>query len=128
MSADGLTTQPRCVLGLFDCLHVFSFRTAIPMQRKHSGTYGLDVITVRAAIGIGIHEAQGSTGCRTSGVRGLDLISFNTAISACEKDGPWEQVVAGCGFDVNSFKAAISACDRAEQLKQVVAACGLDVI
>eukprot|EP00973_Karenia_brevis_P038889 5369067-Karenia_brevis.AAC.1 len=39
-----------------------------------------------------------------------DVISFNSAISACERGD--EQVGGSIGFDVLSFNAAISACEQ----------------
>ena len=52
-----------------------------------------------------------------------NVISFNAAISACEKGGQWQQTslllvdmgMAGVTLEVISFTAAISACEKGEQ-------------
>eukprot|EP00973_Karenia_brevis_P048957 6789658-Karenia_brevis.AAC.1 len=52
-----------------------------------------------------------------------DVISFNAAISACEKGGRWEHAVlvldkllnSGTTADVISFSAAMSACAKGGQ-------------
>merc|ERR1711904_202411 len=58
-----------------------------------------------------------------------DVISFNAAISACEKGGQWEQALALLDKmrkngvtppDVISFNAAISACGKGGQWRRAV--------
>ena len=53
-----------------------------------------------------------------------DVISYNAAISACEKGGQWQQALsllsemqdAGVTRNVISYNAAISACEKGGQL------------
>eukprot|EP00973_Karenia_brevis_P055443 7708579-Karenia_brevis.AAC.1 len=55
------------------------------------------------------------------------MISFNAAISTCEKGGQWQRVAPllddicskGLSLDVISFNAAISGCEKVEQWQRV---------
>jgi pentatricopeptide repeat domain-containing protein 1 len=56
------------------------------------------------------------------------VISYNAAVSACEKGGQWQQALfllqtmpkANLRIDVISYSAAISACEKGGQWQQSV--------
>ena len=70
---------------------------------------------------------------RAAGVQ-PNVISFNAAISACEKGGQCERALAllgdmraaGVQPDVISFSAAISACEKGGQWELALGAAGRD--
>ena len=57
-----------------------------------------------------------------------NVISFNAAISACEKGGQWQRALsllddmckAGVTMNVISFSAAISACEKGGQWQRAL--------
>lgn len=57
-----------------------------------------------------------------------DIVTFNAAISACEKSNQWKEALAlvseaqrqGISCDVITFNAAISACGRCQKLQEAI--------